>query len=72
MGSEIVSCYDRWLPNTGCYDTEQTTHSLYADELASSRRHYENKPIEIYWKFYHKKKKKKKKNENFQIKMLMF
>ena len=24
--------------------------------------HYENKPIQIYWKFYHQK------NENFQIK----
>ena len=23
--------------------------------------HYENKPFQIYWKFYHQKKKKKKK-----------
>ena len=31
--------------------------------------HYENMPIQIYWKFYHqKKKKKKKKNENLQLK----
>ena len=28
--------------------------------------HYENKPIQIYWKFYYQK------NENFQIKILMF
>ena len=28
--------------------------------------HYENKPIQIYWKFYHKK------NEKCQIKILMF
>ena len=32
--------------------------------------HYENMPIQIYWRFYRqkkkKKKKKKKKNENFQ------
>ena len=28
--------------------------------------HYENKPIQIYWKFYHQK------NENFQIKILIF
>ena len=26
--------------------------------------HYENTPIQIYWKFYHQKK-----NENFQIKI---
>ena len=26
--------------------------------------HYENTPIQIYWKFYHQKKK----NENFQMK----
>ena len=39
----------------------------------SSRNHYENKPIQIYWRFYHKKKKKKKKkNENFQIKIRIF
>ena len=35
--------------------------------------HYENMPIQTYWKNYHqKKKKKKKKNENFQIKILRF
>ena len=28
--------------------------------------HYENKPIQIYWKFYHQK------NENFRIKILIF
>ena len=28
--------------------------------------HYENKPIQIYWKFYHQK------NENVQIKFLIF
>ena len=28
--------------------------------------HYENKPIQIYWKIYHQK------NENFQIKILIF
>ena len=28
--------------------------------------HYENMPIQIYWKFYHHK------NENFQIKILIF
>ena len=28
--------------------------------------HYENKPIQIYWKLYHQK------NENFQIKILIF
>ena len=28
--------------------------------------HYENTPIQIYWKFYHKN------NENFQIKILIF
>ena len=28
--------------------------------------HYENTPIQIYWKFYHQK------NENFQIKILIF
>ena len=28
--------------------------------------HYENKPIQIYWKFYHQK------NENFQIKIMIF
>ena len=27
-----------------------------------NNNHYENKPIQIYWKFYHQK------NENFQIK----
>ena len=31
-----------------------------------STHHYEKKPIQIYWKFYHKK------NENFQIKILIF
>ena len=32
--------------------------------------HYENTPIQIYWKLYNqKKKKKKKKKENFQIKI---
>ena len=29
--------------------------------------HYENTPIQIYWKIYHQKK-----NENFQIKILIF
>ena len=29
--------------------------------------HYENTPIQIYWKFNHKKK-----NESFQIKILIF
>ena len=28
--------------------------------------HYENKPIQIYWKIYHQK------NENFQIKIPIF
>ena len=28
--------------------------------------HYENTPIQIYWKFHHQK------NENFQIKILIF
>ena len=32
--------------------------------------HYENKSIQLYWKFYHQKKKKKKKKN--QIKILMF
>ena len=26
-------------------------------------KHYENTPIQIYWKFYHQKKKKKKKKK---------
>ena len=26
-------------------------------------KHYENKPIQIYWKFYHQKMKKKKKKK---------
>ena len=30
--------------------------------------HYENIPIQVYWKFYHQNKKKKKKNESFQVK----
>ena len=30
--------------------------------MAASLRHYENMPIQIYWKFHHQK------NENFQIK----
>ena len=29
-------------------------------------KHYENKPIQIYWKFHHPK------NESFQIKILIF
>ena len=29
--------------------------------------HYENKPIQIYWKFYRKKKKKKKSDKNSYI-----
>ena len=38
-----------------------------------NKNHYENAPIQIYCKLYHKKKKKKKKKkrkkeENFQIK----
>ena len=37
----------------------------------AQRQHYENTPIQVYWKFYHqKKKKKKKKKESFQIKIL--
>ena len=34
--------------------------------LSSYVYHYENTPIQIYWKFYHQK------NENFQIKNLIF
>ena len=30
--------------------------------LQPTKAHYENTPIQIYWKFYHQK------NENFQIK----
>ena len=52
--------------------------SLSADSLVScqcystninvmrEKKHYENKPIQIYWKFYHQKKKK------FQIEILIF
>ena len=28
-------------------------------------KHYENKPIQIYWKFYHQKKKISDKNSDF-------
>ena len=31
-------------------------------QIVSSTSHYENMPIQIYWKFYHQK------NENFQMK----
>ena len=35
-------------------------------ELALRDPHYENMPIQVYWKFNHQK------NENFQIKNLIF
>ena len=43
--------------------------NAYWESAPSAPRppHYENTPIQIYWKFYHKKK-----HENFQIKILIF
>ena len=35
---------------------------LRYDDLGANSFHYENMPVQIYWKFYHQK------NENFQIK----
>ena len=29
--------------------------------------HYENKPIQIYWKFYHQKKQRKFSDKNYDI-----
>ena len=39
---------------------------VYFRILAGKSLHYENMPIQIYWKFYHQK------NENFQINILIF
>ena len=36
------------------------------NRLVFEKFHYENKPIQIYWKFYHQK------NENFRIKIPIF
>ena len=36
--------------------------SYKQNSWTDEEKHYENKPIQIYWKFYHQK------NENFQIK----
>ena len=38
-------------------------HNLVGRGLKPILLHYENKPIQIYWKFYHPK------NENFQLKI---
>ena len=52
--------------------TETLHHNGEMHTVARNRAvlqsHYENKPIQIYWKFYHQKKK----TENFQIKILTF
>ena len=66
-----------YLVNRMIYDSDSwhTVQDQFVDDLINFllNSHYENKPIQIYWKFFHqKKKKKKKKNENFLIKILIF
>ena len=45
----------------------EVSRGNFQDRYISARaRHYENTPIQIYWKFYHQK------TESFQIKILKF
>ena len=41
--------------------------SMRDDVTCQKPSHYDNTPIQMYWKFYNQKKK-----ENFQIKILIF
>ena len=50
--------------NTGSHTRTTIIPKLPESSLGA---HYENTPIQIYWKFYHKKKKKKKKKKKMKI-----
>ena len=40
-----------------CHSTKYFKKQLYKKQNLDPKKHYENKPIQIYWKFYHQKMK---------------